>query len=105
LFEKGKTYDLAIFDEIFDNNFQKAVTDAQELLVGIDLSGTAKEVIIEMVFQLGRSGVSKFYNMFEALRSKDYNRAADEMLKSHWHEQTPHRCRELSNIMRKCGLQ
>jgi len=55
-----------------------------------------------MVFQLGKTGVSKFKKMFEALKEYDYTRAAEEMLNSAWYRQTPSRCEELSNLMRKC---
>jgi lysozyme len=53
-----------------------------------------------MCFQLGVTGVSKFRNMFEALKIPDYNKASEEMLDSKWHEQTPARAKSLSYIMR-----
>ena len=40
--------------------------------------------------------------MFAALNEYDYTRAAEEMLNSAWYRQTPSRCEELSNLMRKC---
>jgi lysozyme len=53
-----------------------------------------------MCFQLGVNGVSKFRNMFEALKIPDYNKASEEMLDSKWHEQTPARAKSLSYVMR-----
>ena len=55
-----------------------------------------------MVFQLGIGGVSKFKKMFAALKEYDYLLASAEMLNSAWYRQTPSRCEELSNLMRKC---
>jgi hypothetical protein len=55
-----------------------------------------------MVFQLGKTGVSKFKKMFEALKEYDYTRAAKEMLNSTWYRQTPSRCEELAKLMIKC---
>ena len=101
-FEEGIVYDKSLLENLFDKDFNRAVYNAQLLLEGIDVCDTAREVIIEMVFQLGIGGVFKFKKMFEALRNKDYNKAADEMLNSVWYRQTPSRCEELSNLMRKC---
>lgn len=101
-FEEGIVYDKSLLENLFDKDFNRAAYNAEQLLEGIDVCDTAREVIIEMVFQLGIGGVSKFKKMFEALRNKDYNKAADEMLNSAWYRQTPSRCEELSNIMRKC---
>ena len=53
-----------------------------------------------MCFQLGKTGVSKFYKMFEALKEEDYKTASEQMLDSKWHEQTPSRAKGLSYIMR-----
>jgi lysozyme len=55
-----------------------------------------------MVFQLGKTGVSKFKNMFAALKEYDYTRAAAEMINSAWYRQTPSRCEDLSELMRSC---
>lgn len=57
-------------------------------------------VIVCMLFQLGARGVSGFRKMIEALARKDYEAAADEMLDSGWHKQTPARCERMAAIMR-----
>ena len=46
-----------------------------------DLDDLAKEIIVEMVFQLGESGVSKFRNMWKALKQSppQYDVAATEI--------------------------
>lgn len=66
----------------------------------ISLDDTRKEVLIEMAYQLGVKGLSKFYKMLKALRDMDYDTAADEMLNSLWARQTPQRCKRLSEVMR-----
>lgn len=101
-FVEGVIYDKDILEALFEKDFNKAVQGAEELLKGYDIALIAKEVIIEMVFQLGKTGVSKFKKMFEALKNNDYSRAAAEMLNSAWYRQTPSRCEELSNIMKSC---
>ncbi len=95
-------YDKDILEALFEKDFNKAVQGAEELLKGYEIALVAKEVIIEMVFQLGKTGISKFKKMFDALKNNEYSKAADEMLNSAWYRQTPSRCEELSNLMRSC---
>ena len=54
-----------------------------------------------MVFQLGKTGVSKFRNMWKALAEDppSYHEASVQMLDSRWAKQTPNRAKELSKTM------
>ena len=64
----------------------------------------AKEVIINMVYQIGEGGVSKFKNMWKALDSEDYGEASFQMLDSKWAKQTPARAGKLAGKMRAAKL-
>ena len=101
-FVEGVIYDKDILEALFDKDFDKAKQGMEELVGTLDIAMAAKGIIIEMVFQLGKTGVSKFKNMFAALKEHDYSRAASEMLNSAWYRQTPSRCEELSNLMKSC---
>ena len=58
-------------------------------------------VIVCMAYQLGVNGVANFKKMCAALRIRDYNVAAAEMLDSQWaREQTPARANRMAKIMR-----
>ena len=57
-------------------------------------------VLVEMSYQMGLSGVCKFKNALKYMEHQNWERAADEMLMSRWHRQTPNRAKELSNIIR-----
>jgi GH24 family phage-related lysozyme (muramidase) len=103
-FVEGVIYDKDILEALFDKDFNKAKQGMEELIGTLDIAMAAKGIIIEMIFQLGKTGVSKFKNMFAALNEFDYTRAAEEMLNSAWYRQTPSRCEELSNLMRKCQV-
>ena len=59
-----------------------------------------QDVLLNMCYQMGVTGVSKFKNMLAAMILKDWPTAADEMLDSKWAKQTPHRAKELSEIVR-----
>jgi len=101
-FAEGIIYDKTLLEDIFEKDFAIAVKGATELLKEYTVAPLAREVIIEMVYQLGKVGVAKFKNMFAALKEYDYTRAAAEMLNSAWYRQTPSRCEDLSNLMRSC---
>ena len=59
-----------------------------------------KDVVVEMVFQIGLSGFSKFRLTIDHLENKRYGKASAEMLLSKWAKQTPNRAIELSNIIK-----
>ena len=101
-FEEGVEYSKELLDEVFNRDFLIAKRDADELLQDISIVENAHGIIIEMVFQLGKTGVSKFKKMFTALSVGDYNEAANQMLDSQWRKQTPKRCEELAEQIRSC---
>ena len=61
---------------------------------------TVKDVVVEMCYQLGVSGVSKFKKTIDHLENKRYGKASAEMLDSKWARQTPNRALELSNLIK-----
>ena len=88
--------------EIFEMDLNRAAAGADMLIedkIGHDVPQQLGEVILEMVFQLGTTGVGKFLKFFKALRVKDYKTAAAEMKDSRWHSQTPKRCESLAEIV------
>jgi|TARA_R100001463_G_scaffold32775_2_gene73220 lysozyme len=101
-FVEGHTYSQKLLNDYFELDFTNAVVGAEKLLGNQDMNYKAKCVIIEMVFQLGMTGVSKFKNTLKAVKKEDWDTAADEMLDSVWAEQTPERANELSSTMRSC---
>ena len=99
-FTSGVTYPEEVLEQVFEKDFAKAKEGADSLCKDLPINYIARGVLIEMCFQLGVNGVSKFRNMFEALKIPDYNKASEEMLDSKWHEQTPARAKSLSYVMR-----
>ena len=57
-------------------------------------------VLVEMSYQMGLSGVSKFKKALHAMQMFQWKLAATELLDSRWAKQTPNRAKELSNIIR-----
>jgi len=88
--------------EIFEMDLNRAAAGADMLIednIGHELPQHVGEVILEMVFQLGTTGVSKFKKMWKNMRVKKWKEAAEEMKDSRWHSQTPKRCEHLSEIV------
>ena len=59
-----------------------------------------QDVLVNMAFQMGVSGLLKFKNMIAALDDRNYSEAAKQMLDSRWAKQTPNRANELAEQMR-----
>tara|TARA_R100000781_G_scaffold19371_1_gene14884 strand:+ start:886 stop:1299 length:414 start_codon:yes stop_codon:yes gene_type:complete len=60
-----------------------------------------KDVVMEMCYQLGVGGVSKFKKTIAYLQNKQWEEASVEMLDSLWAKQTPNRAKELSNRVKE----
>jgi len=103
--EDDKEYEEKFLMTILEHDVQSAIKSAEELCEGYNISDDAKIIIIEMIFQLGKSGVSKFRNMWKALAEDppSYHVASIEMLDSRWAKQTPNRAKEMSDHMKLCG--
>ena len=65
-----------------------------------DLPESVQDVVIEMCYQLGVSGFSKFKKTIQFLRLQEFENAALEMLDSRWAKQTPNRAKKLSDIVK-----
>ena len=103
-FIEGQSYPKEHLEKVFDGDFNIAKDNANKLIGDIALNHQAKCVIIEMVFQLGIGGVSKFKNMWKALGEGDYQTASEEMLDIRLSKQTPKRAEGLSAIMKSCKI-
>ena len=60
-----------------------------------------KDVVIEMCYQLGVGGFSKFKKTIAYLQNQQFHDASVEMLDSLWAKQTPNRAKELSNRVKE----
>ena len=98
--DDDKEYTREELERVFDNDFEEALKNAESLIGERSINFIAKQVIIEMVFQLGIGGVGKFKKMWSALDSEDYGEASFQMMDSLWAKQTPNRAEKLSQKMR-----
>lgn len=65
-----------------------------------ELSDTRQMVIVNMAFNLGVFGLLNFKRTIAYIRAQEWDKAADEMLRSHWAEQVGDRAKRLSQAMR-----
>lgn len=98
--DDDKEYTREELERVFDKDFDEALKNAESLIGERSINFIAKQVIIEMVFQLGIGGVGKFKKMWSALDNEDYGEASFQMMDSLWAKQTPNRAEKLSQKMR-----
>jgi len=103
--EDGKKYDKEYLEKILKEDLQYAINQGEGMCQDLKISDDAKFLIIEMIFQLGSSGVQKFRKMWDALKEDppNYFEAHVQMLDSRWAKQTPNRAGEMSEKMQSCG--
>jgi lysozyme len=65
-----------------------------------DLPEEVKQIIANMMFNMGRPRLSKFKGMKAGVDARDWNRAADEMVDSRWYKQVTKRADRLVQRMR-----
>jgi len=70
-------------------------------------SGEVRLVLINMTYQMGQKGVSKFVNTLSNLRDENFDEAAIEMLDSPWasEAQTPRRALRLAGRIMSISVQ
>ena len=87
--------------ELFERDLDMVRLDCVKLYPNFDaLPEEAKQIIANMMFNMGRPRLSKFKGMKAGVDARDWNRAADEMVDSKWYTQVPNRARRLVNRMR-----
>ena len=106
-------YGFAIKDLVLDEDLAEEilVRKVRELIARVDRKfdwfniapDVIKEVVVEMCYQLGLGGFSKFKLTISYLEKENYLEASKEMLQSRWAKQTPNRAKKLSKIVASAG--
>lgn len=83
--------------ELFQEDVQIAIGGCQKIYDNWEeLPQEMQHVLVNMCFQLGQGGLSKFKNFKTAVEDYQWQRASEEMLDSRWAGQTPERAQRLS---------
>lgn len=64
------------------------------------LPNNIKRALINMAYQMGIDGLMNFRKTLAFIRDGEYEKAADEALKSRWAAQTPERAKRVTDWMR-----
>ena len=68
-----------------------------------DLPPEVQGVIIEMVYQMGFTGFTKFKRAIAHMKNREWQLASEEMLDSLWARQTTNRAKQLADIVQEHG--
>ena len=104
--EDDKEYEEKFLMDILEADLQNAIKGAKDLMSEngcMDMDEVAEEIIIEMIFKLRDTCLTKLKNMWKALSGLEYSVAASEMLDSRWAKQTPNRAKAMSAQMASLG--
>ena len=87
--------------ECFDKDVQSVLRDCTLLYKDFDeLPEEVKQIIANMMFNMGYTRLSKFKGMKRGVDARDWNKAADEMVDSRWYKQVTNRANRLVERMR-----
>ena len=103
--ESGQEVGTAISDErvrqAFEADVVSVIEDCKKLYDDFDeLPEEAQQIIANMMFNMGRTRLSKFRGMKRGVDARDWNAAADEMVDSRWYRQVTNRADRLVQRMR-----
>lgn len=86
---------------LLDNDLLIAEAAVAANVIGVEgLDDIRRAVLVAMCFNLGLAGLLGFRRFLGAIRTRDWERAAAEMLDSKWHEQVGARAERLAEQMR-----
>ena len=103
--ESGQAVGTTISDErvrqAFEADVVSVIEDCNKLYNDFDeLPEEVQQIIANMMFNMGRTRLSKFRGMKRGVDNKDWNAAADEMVDSRWYRQVTNRADRLVQRMR-----
>lgn len=96
--KKGITKNAAFM--ILRNDMEICLKDLRKLGFWYYLDNERQYALLDMCYQLGWQGLSKFRQMLEAIRIKNYDRAARECLASTYAKQTPKRAQRIAKLIK-----
>jgi GH24 family phage-related lysozyme (muramidase) len=103
--ESGQDVGTAVSEErvnwCFKFDVLSVIKDCNKLYNDFDeLPEEVQQIVANMMFNLGRTRLSKFRGMKRGVDARDWNAAADEMVDSRWYRQVTNRADRLVQRMR-----
>lgn len=84
-------------NEVFEKDVEIAIQSAKSIYLPEwkSFPSEVQEILVNMVFNLGRNGLSKFVNMNKELKNQNWKKAAIEGRDSLWYKQVTNRAERL----------
>ena len=89
--------------ECFDKDLDTAIDECYQLYgpgTFNNFPGELQEILVNMMFNMGRPRLSKFKNFNTALIDQDWVKASEEMIDSAWYRQVGNRAKRLVERMK-----
>ena len=84
----------------FEEDLEVAIKECRKLWDDFDVwAGEVQEILVNMMFNMGRPRLSKFVKMNEALANRNWKEAAKEGRDSRWYRQVTRRAERLMTRM------
>ena len=90
-----KQFKVSFFQNLFENDFKTALDDYNKHFRKYSFSQNIKELIVEMIFQMGIQNVLTFKKTLRYIKKNNKFLASLEMIDSAWYKQTPLRAENL----------
>ena len=90
-----KKIKVSFFQYLFENDFKTALDDYNKHFRKYSFSQNIKELIVEMIFQMGIQNVLTFKKTLRHIKKNNKFLASLEMMDSIWYKQTPLRVENL----------
>ena len=88
-------------EDVFNADIETVLSDCKMLYKDFnDLPEEVQHIIANMMFNMGRTRLSKFKGMKRGVDARNWNAAADEMVDSKWYRQVTKRAKRLVERMR-----
>ena len=99
--KKGGGISQSEADQLLQNDIDRKLAELRDHIPWFDkLDDARKGVLLNMAFQLGVKGLLGFRNTLAEINEGNYEKAASNMLKSKWAQQTPNRAKRMAEQMR-----
>ena len=87
-------------NELFDKDIQITIDECEQLFGNFqDLPEEVKQILANMMFNLGRPRLSKFRKLCKAVAERNWKECAIQMEDSKWHKQVTKRANRLISRM------
>lgn len=91
-------------ERMFENDLKTAIHICGKLVDDFaEHPASVKRGLVNMAFELGENKFGDFKDMIEALRNKDYIRAAEEVLRSDFAGEVEHRAQYIAHLIAQAG--